>query len=93
MHTDETQMKSSDPLLRFGEALALTGFTKDYFEKLVQADIVTPVYHIWRVRDKRNAILRETDEATAKAEAERIGGTAEPVGRAWYRRMELEKLK
>ena len=80
-------------LLRFGEVLNLTGFTKEYFAKLVEAEVVKPVHHIWRVRDARNAILFETDEAAARAEAERIGGRAEPVGRAWYRRAEVEKLK
>lgn len=86
---DATQ---NNPLVRLGAALALTGFSKDYWTKLVAADVVTPVYPVWRVRDKRRAILRETDEATARAEAERIGGTAEPVGRAWYRREQVLKL-
>lgn len=79
-------------LIRYAEVLTLTGFAADYFTKLVQAEVVTPVYHLWRVRDKRNAIVLETSEAKARAEAERIGGRAEPVGRAWYRREQIQAL-
>lgn len=84
--------ETKNPLMRLGEVLTETGFAEDYFAKLVAAEVVTPVYHIWRVRDKRNAIVQETSEAKAKAEAERIGGKAEPVGRAWYRREQIQAL-
>lgn len=83
---------SKSSLMRMGEVLAETGFTEDYFMKLVRAEIVTPIYHVWRVRDERNAILMETTQASAQAEASRIGGTIEPVGRAWYARPEIEAL-
>lgn len=79
-------------LIRYSEALEISGFPAAYFTKLVEAEVVTPVYHIWRVRDKRNAIVQETSEDKAKAEAERIGGRAEPIGRAWYRREQILAL-
>lgn len=79
-------------LVRRAEALELTGFKEDEFTKLVNAEVIVPVYLVWQVRDGRNAILFEAPEEKAKAEAERIGGTAEPVGRAYYRREELEKV-
>lgn len=85
------ETKSAD-LVRYSEALELTRFSRDYFDKLVRAEVVTPVHHLWRVRDRRHAIVQETSEAKAKAEAERIGGKAEPIGRAWYRREQLQAL-
>ena len=79
-------------LLRRAEALALTGLTPEQFSKAVQCETIATVYLIWQVRDRRGAIVCETSEAKARAEADRIGGSAEPLGRAYYRREQLLSL-
>ena len=78
--------------MRLNEVLTETGFAYDYLMKLVEAEVVTPIYHVYRVRDARDAIVTETNEIAARTEAARIGGYVEPVGRAWYVRDQIEKL-
>lgn len=79
-------------LVRRAEALALTGLTDEQFSKAVSAETIAPVYLVWQVRDARGGIVFETNESKARAEADRINGRAEPLGRAYYRRDDLMKL-
>lgn len=79
-------------LMRRAEALQITGLTDEQFSKAVAAEIIQPVHLVWQVRDARDAIIFEAGEEKAKAEADRIGGLAEPVGRAYYRRDQLKRL-
>jgi hypothetical protein len=79
-------------LVRRAEALQITGLTDEQFSKAVDAETIAPLYLVWQVRDTRGAICFEASEDKAKAEAERIGGRAEPVGRAYYRREQLKRL-
>jgi hypothetical protein len=83
---------SSSMLVRRAEALQLTGLTDEQFSKAVNAETIAPVYLVWQVRDARDAIVCEASAEAARAEAARIGGRAEPVGRAYYRRADLLRL-
>jgi len=83
---------NNNPLMRRADALDALGITEQEFTKLVHAELVTPVYLVWQVRDARGALVMETSEVKARAEAERINGTVEPLGRAYYRREEVVKL-
>lgn len=79
-------------LIRYSEALALSGLSESEFRKIVAAEVIEARYLVWAVRDTRGAHVMETSEAKAKAEAERIGGRAEPLGRAYYLREQIVKL-
>lgn len=78
--------------MRRSEAMTLTGLTDEEFTKAVRAETIEAVYLVWQVRDRHNGIVCETSEAKAKAEAERIHGRAEPIGRAYYRRDQILQL-
>jgi hypothetical protein len=78
--------------IRRSEALTLTGLSDEEFSKAVHAETIEAVYLVWQVRDARGTIVQETNEAKAKSEAERLGGRAEPLGRAYYRREQILKL-
>lgn len=79
-------------LIRYSEARALAGLSKEDFQKIIAAEVIEAKYLVWQVRDARGMILFETSEAKAKAEAQRIGGRAEPLGRAYYLREQIVKL-
>lgn len=87
-----THIQSSGMLVRRAEALTLTGLTDEQFSKAVDAETIQAVYLVWQVRDARDAIVCEASEEKARAEAERIGGRAEALGRAYYRREQLTRL-
>lgn len=70
----------------------MTGLTDEEFSKAVAAEVIEARYLVWQVRDKQNGIVCETSEEKAKTEAERIGGRAEPLGRAYYLRAQIVKL-
>lgn len=93
MMTTTTQLPEKGNWIRRFEALQILGITDEAFTKLCHAEVVTPKYFVWQVRDARGAIVFEAGESKAQAEARRIRGTATPQGRAWYSREEIEKLK